>query len=209
MDILDIVEGCIKGDTKSQEALYIKFNRPLYTMCNKYNYNGEEVEDMLQDAFIIIFTNISKFNPDKYAKNKSVEETLFNWCVATIKNNQLLKYNESKDIKFKSTNFQEFDSFLHPSSEDEVYEEEEEETIGRTEVTKTDYDRAIDRLPDEHRDVYNRVVVDGAKRKIVAKELGITYACLGYRLKKAKIKVARYMSNVEFYNKMDAFYGND
>lgn len=68
MNLDELIKGCIKQNSKAQEALYHLYKNTLFVLCLKYCANTAEAEDNLHNAFIEIFTNIGNF------KNKGTFE---------------------------------------------------------------------------------------------------------------------------------------
>ena len=62
----DIFEQCKKGNAKAQRILYDLFKGKLMGLCRRYTQNREEAQDVLQEAFIRIFTHFHQLKePDK------------------------------------------------------------------------------------------------------------------------------------------------
>ncbi|MEO5910343.1 MAG: RNA polymerase sigma factor [Pelobium sp.] len=55
------IEGCKRGDRKSQEVIYNYFSSKMLALCIRYTKNKMEAEDILQDGFIRIFTKINSY----------------------------------------------------------------------------------------------------------------------------------------------------
>ena len=62
MDLEELIKGCIRQNSKAQEALYHLYKNTLFVLSPKYCPNEAEAEDNLHNAFIEIFTNIKKFD---------------------------------------------------------------------------------------------------------------------------------------------------
>ena len=60
----ELVKRCQKGDPEAQEALYKLLAPKLYAVCLTYLKNKEDAADVLQDAFIKIFTKIRMYKRD-------------------------------------------------------------------------------------------------------------------------------------------------
>jgi len=56
-----LIPSCLKGDRKSQKALYNLFAPKLFTVCLKYMKNQMDAEDVLQEGFVKLFNNLHKF----------------------------------------------------------------------------------------------------------------------------------------------------
>lgn len=56
-----ILQGCIKNNAAAQKELYEKYSPKMLSVCYRYGHNREDAEDMLQEAFIKVFTQIHTF----------------------------------------------------------------------------------------------------------------------------------------------------
>jgi RNA polymerase sigma factor (sigma-70 family) len=56
----DIFEHCKKGDPKAQRILYDLFKGKLMGLARRYAQSREEAQDVLQEAFIRIFTHMNQ-----------------------------------------------------------------------------------------------------------------------------------------------------
>jgi RNA polymerase sigma-70 factor (ECF subfamily) len=57
----DLIQGCIIGERRMQEELYNRFSSKMYAVCLRYAGNGEDAQDILQDGFVKIYKNLSRF----------------------------------------------------------------------------------------------------------------------------------------------------
>ena len=57
----DLIQGCIRGDRKCQEAIFRRYAGKMLVVCMRYARHRMEAEDMLQDAFIKVFKNLAHF----------------------------------------------------------------------------------------------------------------------------------------------------
>ena len=61
MTLEESISGSKKQDTKSQKALYNQLCGQMYTICLRYCKDSSDAADVLQEGFIKVFQNISKF----------------------------------------------------------------------------------------------------------------------------------------------------
>jgi RNA polymerase sigma-70 factor, ECF subfamily len=61
-ELQDIINGCRLGSRLSQMQLYRLFYRYGMNICNRYARSEEEAEEMLNDAFLRIFTKIALYD---------------------------------------------------------------------------------------------------------------------------------------------------
>ncbi|MBI9035977.1 MAG: sigma-70 family RNA polymerase sigma factor [Bacteroidales bacterium] len=61
MTLENLIEGCREKDKKCQEKLYRSFSSKMYGICLRFAKNEVEAEDILQEGFIKVFTNLHTF----------------------------------------------------------------------------------------------------------------------------------------------------
>ena len=54
----DLIHRSREGDEKAMEAIYERFSRPLFSLIYRYTSNKEVAEDLLQDVFLRVFSNL-------------------------------------------------------------------------------------------------------------------------------------------------------
>lgn len=59
-----LIEGCININREAQYKLYNLLSGKMFAVCLRYAKNREAAEDILQDGFVKVFTNIEKFRGD-------------------------------------------------------------------------------------------------------------------------------------------------
>jgi DNA-directed RNA polymerase specialized sigma24 family protein len=60
----ELVEGCRKGDQKSQLQIYKRYYRLVYTICLKVSDNPAIAESLMYESFIDAFENIGTYSGD-------------------------------------------------------------------------------------------------------------------------------------------------
>ena len=56
-----LLEGCKQNDSSAQQELYTKYSPRMLSVCYRYAKTREDAEDMLQEGFIKVFTQIHQF----------------------------------------------------------------------------------------------------------------------------------------------------
>lgn len=59
-----LIEGCIAGKREMQRLLYELYSKKMMVLCLRYAPTTFEAEDMMQDAFVKVFSNIHSFKKD-------------------------------------------------------------------------------------------------------------------------------------------------
>jgi RNA polymerase sigma factor (sigma-70 family) len=90
-----ILQGCLKQQAAAQKALYEKYSVKMFAVCYRYAHNREDAEDMLQEGFIKVFSQIHTFK-NQGAFEGWVRRIMVHTCINILKKNK--KFNESVDI---------------------------------------------------------------------------------------------------------------
>lgn len=56
-----ILAGCRRGDALAQRRLFDRYKNPLFAVCLRYARDRPEAQDMLQDAFLVIFRDLGQY----------------------------------------------------------------------------------------------------------------------------------------------------
>ncbi|MCE2704766.1 MAG: sigma-70 family RNA polymerase sigma factor [Terrimonas sp.] len=91
-----ILEGCLRNDSVAQRELYNTYSPKMLAVCFRYAHSREDAEDMLQEAFIKVFTQLRTFE-NRGSFEGWIRRIVVHTCINTLKKNK--KFNESVDLK--------------------------------------------------------------------------------------------------------------
>lgn len=91
-----IIEGCIDNNTLAQRELYNRYSPKMLSVCYRFGQSREDAEDMLQEGFIKIFSQIHTFQ-NKGAFEGWIRRIIVHTCINILKKNK--KFNESVDLE--------------------------------------------------------------------------------------------------------------
>lgn len=171
-----IIQGCIDGDRRSQQALYEHFYGKMMVVCLRYAKDQDEALDMFQEAFIKVFNNLHKFG-DKGSFEGWVRRIMVNTSIDHIRKNK------------KNNNMLELDD-THGSIQ--VEEEEGNEILES--VNFQDLLALVQELTPAYRSVFNLYVVDGYTHKEIADLLEISVGTSKSNLSKAKVNLRKLLN---------------
>ncbi|HVM87616.1 MAG TPA: sigma-70 family RNA polymerase sigma factor [Puia sp.] len=95
-----IFQGCLKNQAAAQRELYNRYSPKMLAVCYRYAHNREDAEDMLQEGFIKVFSQIHTFQ-NKGAFEGWVRRIMVHTCINNLKKNK--RFNESVDLIYAST----------------------------------------------------------------------------------------------------------
>ncbi len=90
-----ILAGCLKNNAAAQEALYSRFSPRMLGVCYRFAKNREDAEDMLQEGFIKVFSQIHQYR-NEGALEGWIRRIVVHTCINNLKKNK--KFSESLDI---------------------------------------------------------------------------------------------------------------
>jgi len=146
-----ILQGCLRNDAVAQKELYTKFSPKMLAVCYRFGHNREDAEDMLQEGFIKVFSQIHTFR-NQGAFEGWVRRIIVHTCINNLKKNK--KFNESVDIIHATS--------LH------VREETVPSIVQAKQVVE-----CIRLLPIGYRTVLNLYAIEGYSHKEIAEMLDI------------------------------------
>lgn len=160
----ELIEGCLKGQSNHQKALYEQYKVPLFRVCLRYAKDKMEAEDMLQDGFVKIFTDLHQFKGTG---------ALGGWMRKVMVNAALQHIRKHK--KFESNIELDDISNLHHTNE-----------IATGNLNAQALTALIQKLPTGYRTVFNLFVIEGYSHKEIAELLNINENTSKSQLSKAK-----------------------
>lgn len=90
-----ILQGCLKNQPVAQQELYSRYSRKMLSVCYRFARTREDAEDMLQEGFIRVFTQIHQFQ-SKGSFEGWIRRIIVHTCINHLKKHK--KFNDSVDI---------------------------------------------------------------------------------------------------------------
>jgi RNA polymerase sigma-70 factor (ECF subfamily) len=147
----DLIEGCLLGNPVMQKKLYDKYAPKMYGICLRYAANTEDAKDILQDGFVKVFINLSKFK---------AAGSFEGWMRRIFVNTAIEHYRRKNQLYAISENQEENIPNKDISALDELAAE--------------DIIRLISELPNGYRTVFNLFAVEGYSHKEIATMMNIS-----------------------------------
>src|SRR3984885_11704023 len=90
-----MLAGSIKNNAAAQEALYNRFSPRMLGVCYRFAKNKEDAEDMMQEGFIKVFSQIHQFR-NQGALEGWIRRIVVHTCINVLKKNK--KFSDSVDL---------------------------------------------------------------------------------------------------------------
>ena len=170
MEVTRLIERCRLGDTDALGELYKAYAQRMKGVCRRYVSDEQAVDDVLHDAFVIIFTSFDHLRDNRKAES---------WMMS-ITRNVASKYKDHlKNLSFVP--LADAESLTVPNEETGVKGVPLEEVL-----------KLIDKLPEGYGKVFRLSVFEGMSHKEIAAMLGIEPHSSSSQLARAK-KILRKM----------------
>ena len=171
MEITRLIEQCRQGDAEALGELYKAYAKRMRGVCRRYISDEDAVNDVLHDAFVIIFTSFDKLRDDRKAEA---------WMMS-ITRNVASKYKDHLMAK-PFVSLKEAEQMPMPEEKAEVRGMPLEDVL-----------RLIERLPEGYGQVFRLSVFDGLSHKEIAGMLGIEPHSSSSQLARAKKMLRKMM----------------
>lgn len=159
-----LVADCIKQKPEAQRQLYERYKLPMYRLCLRYAGNRVEAEDMLQEGFIRVFTDLQQFRG---------EGALGGWIRQVVLRTALQQLR--KRIKAGTL-----------VAEEQIPDISVPPTFPEEDWTARHIVQLLQQLPEGYRTVFNLFVMEELSHKEIAEILGISESTSKSQLFKAK-----------------------
>ena len=171
MEITRLIERCRQGDADALGELYKAYAQRMKGVCRRYVSDEQAVEDVLHDAFVIIFTSFDRLRDNRKAES---------WMMS-ITRNVASKYKDHlKSLSFVP--LEEAESLVAPNEETTVKGVPLEEVL-----------KLIDKLPEGYGKVFRLSVFEGLSHKEIADILDIEPHSSSSQLARAKKMLRKMM----------------
>ena len=171
----NLLEGCLKGDSSCQKALYETYKVMLFRVCLRYAKDRQEAEDMLQDGFIKIYSDLHQFR---------FQGPLGAWMRRVVVNVALQHLRKHK-------NFQNMVDLEYISNDHRTNE------VATSNLNAEALTKLIQQLPVGYRTVFNLYVVEGYSHKEIAEMMNININTSKSQLSKAKATLRQQLERRE------------
>jgi len=166
-EVRKIVEGCAKGKSEYQQALYKQLYSKMMGVCYRYANRPEDAKDLFQEGFIKVFQKIEKFN-----FNGSLE----GWVRRIMVNNAIDYYRKNKNKYAFSESLVEAERLSEEDETDGIFEG----------ISAKQLLEFIQELSPMYRTVFSLYVLDDYSHAEISEELNISEGTSKSNLSKAK-----------------------
>jgi len=170
----DLIKRCLNSETRAHEDFYKRFAPKMYGVCLRFAKNQMEADDILQEGFIKVFSNLKTFRN---------EGSLEGWVRRTVVNTAINLYK--KNAKYLK------DTGLEQA---EIIQNMEQGSLDR--ISVEELLNLIRELPAGYRMVFNLNIIEGYTHKEISELLAISENTSKSQLSRARQALQRKISEL-------------
>lgn len=159
----ELLEGCLRGESRSQETLYARYARRMYAVCLRYARHELEAQDLMQEGFIRVFDKLKDFR---------MEGSLEGWV------RRIMVHTAINQYRRKSFQMERFGMEHLPEA---PVEADAMDRLGAEDLLGM-----VAALPDGYRTVFNLFAIEGFDHAEIAAMLGCGESTSRSQLAKAR-----------------------
>jgi len=173
-----LYRGCLNGDNAIQQTVFRQYLPLMHGTCLRYVQHAEEADDLVQEGFIKVFSNVDKFS-------YKGEGSFVAWMKRIVVNTAINHYH--KNVKNKHLSYDELDvAECSSRSGEDLFE-----IIRNAGVTDSHLVAMIQELPEQFRVVFNLFAVENYSHHEIAEMLNIPKNTSLTRYSRAKEKLKK------------------
>jgi RNA polymerase sigma factor (sigma-70 family) len=178
--LLQLIHGCKQQNERDRKALYERYYGYCLKTVFRYIYRYDQAVDVVNDGFVKIFTNFSKF---QFLASENIEMMLMGWM-------RKIMINTAIDALRKHSFLPEIGDISETIWKQEDRSQASDQTILYKELIQQ-----IKKLPPAYRTVFNLYIIDGFTHMEIADQLGISVGTSKSNLSKARVLLQKYIKN--------------
>ncbi len=167
-----IIRGCMDGKRKAYSELFKTYAPVMLGVCMRYCKNRIDAEDVMQDGFIKVFSQIHKFRHEGSFEGW-IKRIMIHSAIDNYQSNMKRSFHEEASEMARTTDLVE-----NPGQDDDLPDE--------MNIPHHKLMEMIQELPDGYRMVFNLYAIENFNHKEIASLLGITENTSKTQLLKAR-----------------------
>ncbi|HNP24323.1 MAG TPA: sigma-70 family RNA polymerase sigma factor [Panacibacter sp.] len=177
-----ILAGCMQNNAAAQRELYNRYSPKMLSVCYRFAQSREDAEDMLQEGFIKVFTQIHTFQ-NKGSFEGWIRRIIVHTCINFLK--KYRKFSENVELTYAG------------------YIAVKEETMPSIMQAKQVVE-CIRLLPVGYKTVLNLYAIEGYNHKEIAEMLEIEESTSRSQYTRAKAMLESILTKKNIIEKKDA-----
>lgn len=169
-----LIENCVLNKEWAQKELYDLYSSQLFPICCRYAIDQNEAKDILQEAFIRIFTTLKQYKADG---------ALIGWLKRVVVTTALNYIKKNK-------------KHLSKEIAEEQNEKLETQSVAEDQISAKEIMEAFNQLPYHYRTVLGLAIIDGYSYKEISEILQLEESSCRTKVHRGKILLQNILQNL-------------
>jgi RNA polymerase sigma factor, sigma-70 family len=181
---IEVLQDVISGDTNRFQVLIRRYNSTLYKIARGYGFNHHDAEDLMQDTYISVYQNLSKFRNDSSFKTWIIK-IMLNQC-----------FHKTKKNEYKRTQTA---SLFATSKNEGMFPVRNQNETGRSVINKElnqVIEATLDKLPENYRITFTLRELSGLNVNETADIMNTTPSNVKVRMNRAKLMLRKEIEKI-------------
>lgn len=178
-DLEKVIAECQKSKRQAQVKLYKQYSGVLLGICTRYVADKSEAQDILQEAFLKIFSNIKSYSGKGHFES---------WMKRIVVNTAITHFNREKK------------NYYHEEIENVNENAVTVELSPDKEYDFKELSRMLTTMPEGYRVIFNLFAIEGYKHKEIAQQLNIEESTSKSQYLRAKQWIVKEMKKLDWIN---------
>lgn len=178
----ELIDGCLVGNHRAQEALYNKYAAKMFGVCLRYSSSRMEAEDTLHEGFMAVFETLDRFE-SRGAFEGWVRRIMINTALKKYKRErvyQMMDFNA--DVMSESANENDFSPLQKMQTDDLI--------------------KLVQKLAPGYRNIFNLYAIEGYNHREIGEVLGISEGTSKSQMARARV-LLQAMLNKQYDNEYE------
>ncbi len=171
---IDLLQGCIANDRKTQKLLYEQFYEFAMTIAMRYSRDEMDAADIMSHAFVKVFKSIKSYDSTKGSLHAWIKRIVVNEGLDHIKSRE--RFSENVELE----------TVEEPPINNSILEE-----MGAEEIMEL-----IAKLPPATHAVFVLYAVEGYNHREIAEKLGISEGTSKWHLSEARKTLQKQLAHL-------------
>lgn len=181
---IEVLQDVISGDTNRFQVLIRRYNSTLYKIARGYGFDHHDAEDLMQDTYISVYQNLSKFRNDSSFKTWIIK-IMLNQC-----------FHKTKKNEYKRTQTA---SLFATSKNEGMFPVRNQNETGRSVINKElnqVIEATLDKLPENYRITFTLRELSGLNVNETADIMNTTPSNVKVRMNRAKLMLRKEIEKI-------------
>ena len=192
----EVIERVMNGEKGAYELIMRKYNPRLFRIVRSYLKNEDEIEDVIQEAYIKAYEQLPRFEK---------RSSFSTWLIRIVINESLSRLRQRKRYTSMTNDDPDNTGFVRKLPAQLTNKDTPMEKLMNTEL-KDILEKAVDRLPEKYRTVFVMREIEEMSTAETSASLAISKTNVKVRLNRAKEMLRDTIS--ESYHDVEVFQFN-